>query len=247
MSFSATVTKSGPDSWNPEARGAPVTDFIEHFGIRLRLDPEFMSPKLIDSLRSGQYEAPEARKIGKIIQPGDVILEIGAGIGFMTALMLKNPAAERVISFEANPLLISKIQRTLDDNNLGGQRFELHNNILGADDTGAIDFHIHKDFWASSLRKTTGTIRSCPVPLASFDKTLKSVRPNVIVCDIEGGETVLFPTSDLAGVRSVYMELHQRVIGPEGMRDVFQTFHDRGFHYDQNHSHGAVVLFSRIP
>lgn len=224
-----------------------MTDIIEHFGIRLRIDPDFMSPKLIEALRSGQYEAPEARKIGKIIQPGDVVLEIGAGIGFMTALMLKNPDVARVVSFEANPLLISKIQRTLDDNKLGGQRFELHNNILGAEDKGTIDFYIHKDFWASSLRKTTGTIRSCPVSLASFDKTIKTVRPSVIVCDIEGGETVLFPTSDLAGVRSVYMELHQRVIGPEGMRDVFQTLHDRGFHYDQNHSHGAVVLFSRIP
>lgn len=224
-----------------------MTDIIEHFGIRLRIDPDFMSPKLIEALRSGQYEAPEARKIGKIIQPGDVVLEIGAGIGFMTALMLKNPDVSRVVSFEANPLLISKIQRTLDDNKLGGQRFELHNNILGVEDEGTIDFHIHKDFWASSLRKTTGTIRSCPVSLASFDKTIKTVRPSVIVCDIEGGETVLFPTSDLAGVRSVYIELHQRVIGPEGMRDVFQTLHDRGFHYDQNHSHGAVVLFSRIP
>lgn len=224
-----------------------MTNSIEHFGIHLRIDPEFMSPKMIDALRNGQYEAPEARKIGKIIQPGDVVLEIGAGIGFMTALILKNPDVARVVSFEANPLLISKIQRTLEDNRLGGQRFELHNNILGAEDTGTIDFHIHKDFWASSLRKTPATIRSCPVSLTSFDKTIKTVRPTVIVCDIEGGEQALFPTSDLAGVRNVYMELHQRVLGPAGMRDVFQTFHDRGFHYDQNHSHGAVVLFSRIP
>ncbi|MEW9617711.1 FkbM family methyltransferase [Shinella sp. S4-D37] len=224
-----------------------MSDIIDHFGIRLRIDREFMSPKLIEALRNGQYETSEARKIGNIIQPGDVVLEIGAGIGFMTALMLKNPATARVVSFEANPLLISKIQRTLDDNNLGGQRFELHNNILGAKDIGTVDFHIHKDFWASSLRKTPGTIRSCPVPLASFDKTIKAIRPDVIVCDIEGGERALFPTSDLVGVRNVYTELHQRVLGPEGMRDVFQTFHDRGFHYDQNHSRGAIVLFSKIP
>lgn len=225
----------------------PLTETIEHFGIRLRIDPEFMSPKLMDVIREGRYETPEARKIGKIAQQGDVILEIGAGIGFMTALMLKNPAVERVVSFEANPLLIPKIQRTLDDNGIGGQRFELHNAILGAEDSGTIDFHIHQDFWASSLRKTTATIQSFPIPLVSFDKTIKTVRPTVIVCDIEGGEKALFSTCDLAGVRSVYLELHQRVIGPAGMRDVFQAFHDRGFHYDQNHSSGAIVLFSRIP
>lgn len=224
------------------------TDIIEHFGIRLRIDPEFMSPKLMDVIRQGRYEAPEARKIGRIVQPGEVILEIGAGIGFMTALMLKNPAVERVISFEANPLLIAKIQRTLDDNGLGGQRFELHNAVLGNEGAGGtIDFHIHQDFWASSLRRTTATIRSCPIPIAGFDETIRAVRPSLIVCDIEGGEKALFSTADLSGVRAVYIELHQRVLGPAGMRDVFQSFHDRGFHYDQNHSNGAVVLFSRIP
>lgn len=220
---------------------------IEHFGIRLRIDPDFMSAKLMQAIRSGQYERPEARRIGKIIRPGDVILEVGAGIGFMTALMLGHPATERVVSFEANPLLISKIQRTLEDNRLGGQRFELHNAVLGAASSGMIDFHVHRDFWASSLRKTQGTISSLPVPQISFERTIQSVRPTLVVCDIEGGENALFLTSDLTGVRDIYMELHQRVLGPAGMRDVFQSLHDRGFHYNQDHSQGAVVLFSRIP
>jgi FkbM family methyltransferase len=224
-----------------------VVENIEHFGIRLRVDPAFMSPRMMEAIRTNQYEAPEARRIGKIIHPGDVILEIGAGIGFMTALMLKNREVKRVVSFEANPRLIPEIQRTLSDNALGDQRFELHNAVLGNEGTGVVDFHIHRDFWASSLRRSPGTICSYPVPVDSFDNTIKTVRPDLIVCDIEGGEQALFRTSDLAGVRDVYMELHQRVLGPTGMRDVFQTFHDRGFHYNQHHSLGAVVLFSRIP
>lgn len=220
---------------------------IEHFGIRLRLDEAFMSNKLIESIRAKKYEAAEARGIRRFLQPGDTVLEIGAGIGFVTALVLNNPAVERVVSFEANPLLIPKIQRTLSDNGLGHQRFELHNAVLGREETGTVDFHIHRDFWASSLRRTAGTVETHQVPLVSFDRTLRSVCPDVIVCDIEGGETALFSDCNLAGVRNIYLELHQRVIGPAGMRDVFQSFHDRGFHYDQNHSSGAVVLFSRIP
>lgn len=223
-------------------------DVVDHFGIRLRIDPEFMSPKLMEVIRSGRYEAPEARKIDKIIAPGDVILEIGAGIGFMTALMLKNAGVERVVSYEANPLLIPKILRTLSDNSLGGARFELHNAVLGQEGgVSTVDFHIHQDFWASSLRKTAGTIRSCPVPVEDFNRVLRKVRPSLIVCDIEGGEKALFASADLSGVRGVYLEVHQRVFGPAGMRDVFQSFHDQGFHYDQNHSSGAIILFSRIP
>lgn len=224
-----------------------MTDVIEHFGIRLRIEPDYMSPKLMEALRTGQYERAEARKIAKIVQPGDVVLEIGAGMGFITALMLKNANIARVVSFEANPQLIPKIQRTLADNGVGDQRFELHNAVLGAEETGTVEFHIHQDFWASSLRKTTGTVRSCPVPLMSFDGIIQAVRPTVIVCDIEGGEKALFSASDIAGVRNVYLEVHQRVLGPAGMRELFQLFHDRGFHYDQNHSSGAVILFSRIP
>lgn len=224
-----------------------MTNIIEHFGVRLRLDEDFMSPRLIEAIRSRQYEAAEARGIRRFLQPGDVVLEIGAGMGFVTTLMLQNPATERVVSFEANPLLIPIIQRTLSDNGVGDQRFELHNAVLGTQDTGSVDFHIHRDFWASSLRKVDGTVRTCQVPLMSFDKTIRTVRPDVIVCDIEGGEKDLFSDCDLSGVRNVYLELHQRVLGPAGMRDLFQAFHDRGFHYNQNHSSGAVVLFSRVP
>lgn len=88
----------------------------------------------MEAIRTRQYEVPEAKRIGKILRPADVVLEIGAGIGFVTALILKNPAVERVISFEANPLLVPMIQRTLADNGVGSQRFELHNAILGAED-----------------------------------------------------------------------------------------------------------------
>lgn len=224
-----------------------MTDIIEHFGIRLRLDEAFMSHKLIEAIRTKQYEAAEARGLRRILRPGDTVLEIGAGMGFVTALMLKNAAVGRVVSFEANPLLIPVIQRTLSDNGLGNHRFELHNAVLGTEDAGTVDFHIHRDFWASSLRRTDGTVQTRQVPRMSFNATVKAVRPSVIVCDIEGGEKVLFADADLAGVRGVYLELHQRVLGPAGMRDLFQAFHDRGFHYDQNHSAGAVVLFSRIP
>jgi FkbM family methyltransferase len=222
-------------------------EVIEHFGIRLQIDPEFMSPKLMDVIREGRYETPEARRIARIIQPGDTVLEIGAGIGFMSALMLKNPDVDRLVSYEANPLLIDKIRHTVFDNGLSAADFDLRNGVLTSDGaSGTVDFHIHRDFWASSLRRTPATIRSVPVPLDDFNAVIRQVKPTVVVCDIEGGERALFSRADLTGIRSVYIELHQRVFGGAGMRDVFQAFHEQGFHYDQTHSQGAVVLFSRV-
>lgn len=222
-------------------------EIVEHFGIRLTIDPEFMSPKLMEVIRSGRYETPEARKIGKITQAGDTVLEIGAGIGFMSALMLRDPNVEKLVSYEANPLLLPKIEQTIRENGIATDNFDLRNGVLTSDGaTGTVDFHVHQDFWASSLRKTPATIRSVPVPLHDFNAVLRTEKPALIVCDIEGGERALFSGADLSGVRAVYIELHQRVFGGAGMRNVFNTFHKQGFHYDQTHSQGAIVLFTRI-
>ncbi|MDG4676199.1 hypothetical protein P9A16_34510 [Shinella sp. 838] len=40
-----------------------MAELIEHFGIRLRIDPDFMSPRLMEAIRTRQYEVPEARRI----------------------------------------------------------------------------------------------------------------------------------------------------------------------------------------
>jgi hypothetical protein len=43
------------------------------------------------------------------------------------------------------------------------------------------------------------------------------------------------------------IETHQSVLGPSGMRSLFNDMHNAGFHYDQRYSSGSVVVFSRIP
>lgn len=221
---------------------------IVYHGIELALDPSFMSPKMLEVIRGGRYERQEARQLGRIIQPAETILEIGAGIGFISALAAQNPLTKSIVSYEANPALIPAITETLT-RNVGpqGGKWAVRNSVLMNGATPeTLDFYVHRDFWASSLERVADFDRIVKVKVESFSSVIASVRPTLIVCDIEGGELDLFRNADLSGVKKVFLEVHQKTLGRRGMKELFEFFHARGFHYDQAHSEGAVVLFSHI-
>lgn len=223
-------------------------EIIEHFGIKVALDPAVMSEQMMQVLREGRYELSEAKQIQRIIQPDEIVMEIGAGIGFISTLITKNPLTRRVVSYEANPRLIEPICRTVEENTgVDAKKWEIRNAVLWTGQApDLVDFYVHKDFWASSLTPIPDAERIEQVPVRDFNAALAEIRPTLIVCDIEGGEVELFRNADLSGVKKVYMETHQRRTGRRATKELFEYFHARNFHYDAAHSNGAVVLFSHV-
>jgi FkbM family methyltransferase len=215
-------------------------------GIKLTLDENVISPDMIKKITEGKYEVAEANNIERILAEDEVVLELGAGIGFISSLTAKHPKTKRIVSYEANPKLIPIIKKTLTDNTDPSRaNWEVRNAIL-ANGTKAetMDFYVHRNFWASSLLPIENAEEVVKIPVVSFNAVLADICPTLIVCDIEGGELDLFKNADLSSVKKVYMEVHQKRIGRRGMIRLFDYMHSRGFHYDQNHSHGSVVLFS---
>jgi FkbM family methyltransferase len=219
---------------------------INYNGVELILDSTFMSEEMINVIKQNRYETQESRQIGRIIQRDEVVLEIGAGIGFISALIAKNPLTKKLISYEANPTLIPKIIDTLERNTTN-KKWEVRNAVLmNGNLPDSVEFFIHHDFWASSLDPSSNCERVEKVKVENFNSVLATVRPTMIVCDIEGGELELFRNSDLSTVKKIFLETHQKRIGRRGMKDLFDYFHARDFHYDQAHSEGAVILFSHV-
>jgi hypothetical protein len=72
------------------------------------------------------------------------------------------------------------------------------------------------------------------------------IKPTVIVCDIEGAELGLFAGVDLSSVDRMMIETHQSALKGNGMRQLFNEMHEGGFHYDEMHSKGSVVLFKKV-
>jgi FkbM family methyltransferase len=214
-------------------------------GVRLAIEPEVMSPNMIDIIRSGQYEGGEAREIGRIVQPGERIVELGTGIGFIAITAMKTGRVERLATYEANPKLIPVIER---NRALNDTDFEVHNAIVDPrQGEGSAPFYIRQDFWASSMSpKPWGYVEEVAVPLVAFETVRDRYRPTMLIVDIEGAEEMLFRDIALTGIKKIYVELHQNVIGRVGMKNVFDFMSSRDFHYDQHHSRGGVVLFSHV-
>jgi FkbM family methyltransferase len=220
---------------------------VQVAGITVPIDESVMSEHMLDVIQNGQYEREEASQIHRIVQEGDRVVELGAGIGFIGALVAQTAKASSIDLYEANPKLISIIEQT---RKLNGAAFNVHNKVVLSDNSsGSLDipFYLRSNFWASSLSPGPYPYSDVVnVPTISFADMIQKHDPTMLIVDIEGGELQLFHNVSIGNVKKVYIELHQKVIGRRGMKRVFDFFHARDFHYDQNHSYGSVVLLRSV-
>ncbi len=213
--------------------------------ITLTLDPEVMSPTILEVLEAGTYESAEAREIARIVQPGERIVELGSGLGYIAITALRTGKVAELAGYEANPRLIPIIRKNAS---LNGLEFDVVNAVVDPkEEGGTVPFYLRKDFWASSLSaKPWGYREEVAVPRVAFASVIERYRPSMLIVDIEGGEERLFRDIALTGIKKIYMELHQNVIGRVGIKNVFDFLSSKDFHYDQHHSRGSVVLFSHV-
>ncbi|MEX0968810.1 MAG: FkbM family methyltransferase [Paracoccaceae bacterium] len=218
---------------------------LRSHGVTVPYDPAIITPPIAAALRAGCYEAEEAEQIPSIVEPGDVVVEIGAGIGFISTLVARQPCLAKVFAFEANPALIPFMAKLHAQNGVTG--VERVNAVLcNTADTSA-RFYQRRDFWMGSLAPGPEPyVAAISVPVINLNDFLAREAVSLIICDIEGAEKWLFGDADLASVNRIYVELHDHITGLGGIAALFEHMGARGFAYDPRHSCGAVVLFRRV-
>lgn len=206
-------------------------------------DPAIITPPIAHAIKSGYFEAEEASQIPHIVQSDDIVLDIGAGIGFISALISRH--AKRVVSVEANPDLMPFMEKL---HKLNGVENAIRlNTVLGDSTGGTATFFQRADFWMGSLSAGPNPYKTTvDVPITGLDALLRKTGVSLIVCDIEGAESFLFHNAELHKVDRIYLELHDHVTGLKGVAAVFDDLCKRGFSYDPRHSSGAIVLFQRV-
>ena len=85
-----------------------------------------------------------------MVREDDVVVELGAGIGFMSTLVATKRKIKAVHAFEANPQLIPYIASVHAAN--GVKNAHVTNAILGPE-AGSVPFYIREKFIASSMTK----------------------------------------------------------------------------------------------
>jgi len=213
-------------------------------GVAVPVSP-FLTPTRIDRINAARYEGEEIAGALALVRPGDRLLELGAGLGIVGAVAALNRAPARVVSFEANPDLIPHVRALHDLNRLTG-RMDLRHAVLmaGADLPATARFHLHASYLGSSL---TGQGRAVEVPVQEWSDVVADLQPDILLCDIEGGEADLLAAADLSGLRAVVVEFHPKVYGVPTMRALKRRLRGAGLRPVEALSSRTVWAASRDP
>ena len=218
-----------------------------HKGIELELPDWLLGTKIEDKIRRGHYEKKEAEAARKRLREGMKVLEIGAGLGFVTSICAQIAGAENVVSVEADPKMLDPIRGNLARNGHGDVTL-IHGAVVPGeyqDDT--VMFRPGTLFWGGSLPQVpTSADRLVDVPALQLTTLLKQVRPKFVMMDIEGAEQHLFYQPWPRFVRFVVLELHPSKYDDNAIHRIMQCMGASGLAYDPVSSNGTTLGFKRF-
>jgi FkbM family methyltransferase len=213
----------------------------------LEVPDDLLNPKLTHKMESGEYEFAEARAARTRVKPGHCVLELGGGVGYLSAVCAGITDPSKIVTVEANPRLIEVIRQNLDIN--GASRATLrHAAVVGEGfDAQPILFRVGKAFWGSSIAgidDRKGDLIEVPtIPLTTL---LKQHKPDVVIMDIEGAEQFLFDTPWPKHVAQVVMEIHPSQYSTRVIKKMVDCMSQSGLTYDPRVSRGTLLGFRRV-
>lgn len=178
--------------------------------VRVPILPSLVSPMIEKGLRKGWYEFEERRAIASAVRKGDRVLDLGGGIGVCAATAALAAQDIRLTIVEANPALHDAIRLTMTLNGIAD--YELLSGAVSLTTARTTRLELGEHYWAA--REVDGpSDNSVEVPILPPGPLLARVRPDVLICDIEGNERGLIETCDLSSVRCFIVELHPNIYG----------------------------------
>jgi FkbM family methyltransferase len=197
----------------------PLTDLLVDF------DPK-LPAQLLYYLSSGDYEQADIDLAFAYVEEGDVVMEIGAGIG-VTGCALAKASKKPVILVEANPHLWHHIERNFEIN---GQQVNLIKAAAVSNEYThpTVPFNISPNYWWSSLAPMDSA-KTFEASAISLTNLVDQHKPSVLVIDIEGAEEFVIPTSLNPSVKKVFVEIHTPSLGSKKTADLVRRFEHMEF------------------
>lgn len=216
--------------------------------IKVRRHPGILSDDHMARIAAGGYEGKEVQAALACIPNGSKIVELGGGIGFVSAVVSKHKSPSSYDLFEANPKMIPVI---MDTHSLNGvENVTIHNAVATGDveaiARGYCEFNIGKTFGASSVMQVAGGGAPIRVKTADINTFLSEKRPDVLIVDIEGAEAGLLTNADISSVEVAIFEVHPNLIGDIGIKSLFDDMSRHGMTYWIRGSRGPCVVFKRV-
>jgi FkbM family methyltransferase len=194
-------------------------------GIKVKI-PEIASDVIRDAIYAGFYEVDELELLSNRLSQDDVVMEIGTGLGLLSAYCAKQIGNDQVFTFEANPALKRAIQDNYALNQVAPQ-LEL---CLVGDRSNFSNFYVGQNFWSSSIYNKAQGAKPITVPVVSFNEKVREIDPTFLLLDIEGGEYELVKYADFYKITKLMIEVHSWLLTPEQIQFVKDRLTQEGFY-----------------
>jgi FkbM family methyltransferase len=181
----------------PLAAGDAIVDVTAHDGSRWRLDLRTTFERL--AFWSGRYDERTLALLASFLRPGDVVLDVGANIGFYTVRLareLQRLGGGTVHAFEPIPANARRLAYNVSANELDAI-VRVHEVALGTHD-GRIAFHTENEYSASTGNAAMIGAAVAPAFGADAEATVTTLdgfaaRAGITSCallklDVEGAE-----------------------------------------------------------
>ncbi len=154
-------------------------------GIQLRAG-RHMSRRVEKALSRGRTQRDELQLLGTLLAPDDTVLDIGAGLGLVSAYCAKRIGSERVYAYEADPDLEPCIRETYQLNDVEPS---LEICAVGAQPGRVTLYRDEHSISASVVRRRAGA-RPVEVPGRALNYVVAKIQPTLLVVDEEAANRI---------------------------------------------------------
>ena len=219
-------------SW-PFPRGAGR--IIDHFFSRLAFENEIETVRTTDGFAikvfpndligrhiylTGEFDRTTVEVLTRLSRPDDVLLDIGANIGYVSGCFLQNVPRSKVIAVEPQPLIVDLLESNLKQ--FGDKRYKIFPvGISDADSSGWLeicDFNRGASKVVKDKNKHTVEIQLWSAK--RLFASLQGEKIDLVKIDVEGHEETVLKASqeDLNRLRprAIFFEDHAQSAAPDG-------------------------------
>lgn len=142
-------------------------------------------------LMSGKFDRSVVQVLLDQSRPGDVLLDIGANIGYYSAVFLANVRGSAAICIEPQPGIVDLLRKNIAQ--FGDDRASVTQVGL-ADQDGRLRFHVNPSNRGASRISADGEI---DIPVREASKALRAIpRVDLLKIDVEGFEERIFRSAE---------------------------------------------------
>jgi FkbM family methyltransferase len=205
----AAVLCSAPVAWILDRLFAGT---IPAFGLKIWAGTPHVTPRTRAAIFFGLYESAEIRFIKKFLRRDLDVVELGASIGVVSAVIASIlDSGRRLISVEANSQLIGHVETNVRDASPGRLLTTEHGAVTyDVMDGAVVEFSIGETNISSKLGIAGNNNVMVPATRLSSLLRRHNVDRFALVCDIEGAEAglILADGDALRHCQQIVVELH---------------------------------------